>query len=476
MTDFTQVLALDRARGTNRRSRILGRSGYVHAGLKAALGAVTMGILATAASVIPASAMPSFARQTGMECSACHTSIPSLTAYGRNFKVTGYTEYSGKATGLPIAALLIGGFTHTQKPQSAPPLASSTKTNDIVSLDQFGVFYAGKIATDLGAFVQVTYDPAAGAWAWDNTDIRYAKTATVFGQSGVWGLSLNNNPTVQDLWATTPAWGYPAFSSAVAPEFGLPETQLIGGNFGLGGLVMGLTGYTLLDNGLYMEFGGYNSLSQAALTKLGAGGAGYDVAGFAPYARVAYSQSVAGGTLMVGAIGMMSNIRPNYTSALGLDHYVNYGLDAQYDYTGDNYGLMFKARTLVEHKTLTASVAGGTATNVNNTLNRTDISLTYYKPKWSIIGALANVNGSSDVLLYGGSSATNSPNGSSVSLEVNYSPWMDGGPTRFPTSNVKLGVRYTHYMSLYGGTTNFDGAGHNASDNNTLFVYSAIGF
>jgi hypothetical protein len=39
----------------------------------------------------PAEAVPSFARQTGQECPACHVSWPELTPYGRYFKLTGYT-------------------------------------------------------------------------------------------------------------------------------------------------------------------------------------------------------------------------------------------------------------------------------------------------------------------------------------------------------------------------------------------------
>ena len=38
-----------------------------------------------------ANALPSFARQTGMSCVACHTSFPELTPFGREFKLNGYT-------------------------------------------------------------------------------------------------------------------------------------------------------------------------------------------------------------------------------------------------------------------------------------------------------------------------------------------------------------------------------------------------
>ena len=43
------------------------------------------------------------------------------------------------------------------------------------------LFYGGAIAPNLGAFVQVTYDNVARQLHWDNTDIRYAKATTLFG-------------------------------------------------------------------------------------------------------------------------------------------------------------------------------------------------------------------------------------------------------------------------------------------------------
>src|ERR1700676_5622913 len=43
----------------------------------------------------PAQALPSFARQTGQPCGTCHTSFPSLTPFGRRFKLLGYTTGGG---------------------------------------------------------------------------------------------------------------------------------------------------------------------------------------------------------------------------------------------------------------------------------------------------------------------------------------------------------------------------------------------
>jgi hypothetical protein len=59
----------------------------------------------TAATLIKtpsASAVPSYARQTGQPCSTCHTAFPELTPFGRQFKLMGYT--SG---GTPNASRLV---------------------------------------------------------------------------------------------------------------------------------------------------------------------------------------------------------------------------------------------------------------------------------------------------------------------------------------------------------------------------------
>jgi hypothetical protein len=42
-------------------------------------------------SVPSARAVPSYSRQTGMPCAACHYAPPELTPFGRTFKLEGYT-------------------------------------------------------------------------------------------------------------------------------------------------------------------------------------------------------------------------------------------------------------------------------------------------------------------------------------------------------------------------------------------------
>src|SRR6202790_3466119 len=77
---------------------------------------------------VPAAAVPSFARQTGMACAACHTVYPELTPFGREFKLNGYVldnikqikgittenrETLALASLPPISMMLQISYTHT---------------------------------------------------------------------------------------------------------------------------------------------------------------------------------------------------------------------------------------------------------------------------------------------------------------------------------------------------------------------------
>ena len=57
---------------------------------KVFVGCVVIGLTLTL-SAETGQAVPSFARQTGLSCTACHTVWPQLTPFGRIFKLDGYT-------------------------------------------------------------------------------------------------------------------------------------------------------------------------------------------------------------------------------------------------------------------------------------------------------------------------------------------------------------------------------------------------
>ena len=82
-------------------------------------------------------------------------------------------------------------------------------TNNNTNLQEASLFLAGKLSDHIGSFSQVTYSDISRKLALDNVDVRYANNATLWGSSVNWGVSVNNNPTLQDLWNSTPAWRFP---------------------------------------------------------------------------------------------------------------------------------------------------------------------------------------------------------------------------------------------------------------------------
>src|SRR5512135_2580552 len=74
---------------------------------------------ATAIWTDDARSVPSYARQTGQECIACHVSFPELTPYGRFFKLTGYTIGKAAISGagvnyIPMAVMAQASITNTR--------------------------------------------------------------------------------------------------------------------------------------------------------------------------------------------------------------------------------------------------------------------------------------------------------------------------------------------------------------------------
>ena len=172
--------------------------------------------------------VPSFSRQTGLACSACHYQFPQLTPFGRLFKLNGYTltslstigqpgdttiarESLKLATIPPLAAMVVTGFTQTA---AAQPGAQ----NGTVSFpQQLSLFLAGQITPHIGIFTQFTYAAADAAIGIDNVDLRWAKHATLANRDMLFGFTLHNNPTVQDVWNTAPAWTFPIKRADAAP-------------------------------------------------------------------------------------------------------------------------------------------------------------------------------------------------------------------------------------------------------------------
>ena len=419
-----------------------------------------------------ARALPSYARQTGQECAACHNGFPELTPYGRLFKLNGYT-FTGGTSDLPaIAAMAVPSFTHTQtaQPGGAGPNRGPNDNFDFTG----SLFYAGKITDHLGAFVQGTYDESPRNLHWDNLDIRYANAGSLVDRELVYGVSLNNNPTVNDAWNSTPAWGYPYLASGLTPS--PAASTLIEGGLAL--QVAGLNPYVYWNRLVYAEIGGYRTLSPWSLSALGVAPGGTSaIDSVAPSWRLALEPAWGNNTWEVGTFGMAASLVPQRIIGSGTDRLTDVGVDTQYQFLGARDSFSVQARYIVENQILGASQALGIATNGHNKLRSFNLKGTYYYNQTvGLTAGYFRLQGTGDPLLYGAVAAGNKPNTDGFTLEFDYLPFNYGGPAFWPWLNLKLGLQFVHYNRFNGAGSNYDGAGRNASSNDTLFGFTWIAF
>lgn len=160
----------------------------------------------------------------------------------------------------------------------------------------------------------------------DNTDLRYANQAKVAGHEFAYGVTLNNNPTVEDVWNSTPAWGFPWISSAsgVSPI----ASPVING--GLGGDVAGVGGYSLWANHLYTDLSVYRSEHAGGPAPVTGSNFQYNISGAAPYWRAAWQETWAGNYIEVGTYGIYLSSYPGAVSG-PKDRYVDPSFDFQYE-------------------------------------------------------------------------------------------------------------------------------------------------
>ncbi len=433
----------------------------------ARLAALAAALAALFGTVREAGAVPSFTRQTGQECATCHVGAfgPQLTPYGIKFKIGGYTEQSGIDLKLPLSGMIVGTLTHTgadQKGGAAPGFGP----NDNAAIQEISAFLAGRITDHVGAFAQVTYSGVDRKMTLDNFDVRIAFDATPFGQNTTFGLSFNNNPTIQDPFNTLPGWRYPFITSDLAPS--PAAAPLLDG--GLEGRVVGATGYLYMDNGLYAEAGAYGPLSRGFLETVNVidhADPGPKLVGGAPYGRLAWFKDFHNQAVSLGVVAMAADLGV-FGQSGHTDHYKDVGFDVSWQWLGDRTHV-FTVTGSVLHETqdLQGSVATGGASHAAHTLDQVNLAGSYtYDKTYTFTAKGFATTGTGDRLLYPG---TGKPDSSGVVLEADWTPFGKDSSWGAPWANVRVGLQYTAYQR-------FDGATKHASDNNTLlgFVWTAF--
>ncbi|HXI87740.1 MAG TPA: hypothetical protein VNH64_09790 [Parvularculaceae bacterium] len=428
--------------------------------------------LAVAMSFAPfdnAHAIPPFARQTGLECNACHTAYPQLTPLGRQFKLNGYTMGHTKAYER-VGAWLQGSFTHTQRDQ-AGGAGDGYGDNDNFALQQASFFYGGKVFGKVGAFLQGTYDGIGKVWGWDNMEMRYADTTSVGGHQIVYGLSANNSPGVQDLWNTTPVWSFPFDASDLAP--GPSAATLIEG--GLGQISAGLTAFAMVDSHLYAEFGGYHVIPHGAIQTLTGDAEGAPKSkGLAPYWRLAWQQDSGANDFEIGAFGIHANLYPGGDKSAGTDSFTDIGFDAQIQRFMGNDSITARASLIQEFQRLSATQMLEGSDNLKNRLRTLNTSVAYLFDKtYQLTGGVSHIWGVPDMTFYG--TLDGSPNSTSLTAEADWLPFNKKPLPIYPWFNPKFSAQYVHYLKL-DGVTNSGAGGQKALYADTLFLLLTLTF
>jgi hypothetical protein len=428
-----------------------------------------------------ARAVPSYSRQTGLPCATCHFAPPELTPFGRKFKLEGYTfatkaEVSDEKKGhnaalhllevFPLSVVFDTSYTATKSPQPG------TQNGNFQFPQDVSLFLAGAWGSHVGSFVQVTYTAQGNHFSWDNTDLRYAsKDHELFGKPLTWGITFNNNPTVEDLWNSTPAWGFPFAASNVSPT---PLAKAII-NGALGQDVAGIGAYTMWNEHLYVGATVYRSQHLGLAQPNPGTGSGFNIRGFAPYWRVAWQTITKNNSLEIGTYGMHAKTSPGAVTG-PTDSHTDWAVDFQYDRTIPQFKddvLSFRGTYIRENSTLDATFALPTpgADRLGHHLNTLQGNVEYhFGTKFSATTGLFSVTGTPDTLLYAPAPVFGSASGDprSNGYILNFSWW--------PEQNIDLAVQYTGYRRFNGAQTNYDGAGRNAGSNNAVFLLGRFVF
>lgn len=466
------------------------------------------------AALLPlaAQALPAFARQTGQNCVACHAGgqFPELTPYGRIFKMTGYTI--GART-VPLSVMGVASYAKVANTSKSDNPPSDFQKNGAPLFATGSVFIAGKITDNIGVFSQTTYDNYAsqsdngifhGHTNADNMDFRYADRLINENRDVIFGVSLNNNPSVSDPWNTAAAWmQYVPVPSPTSYQF-IDGTAPYPG-FGAGGNLAGISAYMFWNKMVYAEIGTYRTANQilsfmsagindASTTKLqGANN---------PYWRLALSHEWGPHNIMIGTSGMIAHVYDggsDISDPNNLGRFKNVGIDAQYQYILDPHTVTAQLAYMRQKTDYSANTLAGSSAyfladgvtpvapySASDTSNILRAKLSYiYQAKYG--GSLSFFNSTGTTNTLNQSSGFDS-NGQITSLDplgtgissTRVTGNLSGNPaTRgltyeafwMPVQYARVGVQYTAYNKFNGASDNYDGLGRNARDNNTLFFY-----
>ena len=422
-----------------------------------------------------AHAVPSMGRQTGKQCSACHTVFPELTPYGRQFKLEAFSRSvkdrpaDSMFGNVPISFVVQFSRTETKNVSTDGATPEDFPRDRDTILQAAGVYYGGKITENSGALVQYFYDGIEKGVKTEMFDLRWANSVTAAGKDLLFGATLSNNPTITDIYNSTPQWGFPhSETPAVMPNAATMVDMSLASKVGGPGV------YAMWNDLLYGEFAIYKNNRSGLLRPLGWGNE-FDplVKDWAPYWRFALQKELDAHSFALGTYGLDVKTHVDAEdSSSPANRFRDTGFDGQYQYITRTHQFSLRSTWIREKQELNPSFESGLASNSDATLKtfRADAHY-FFQRRWGGGIQYFRTEGTTDDLRYNTGapvtgSANGSPNNKGWIAELNY----------LPVQNVKLALRYTAYKEFNGASSNYDGFGRNASDNNSLHLLAWLMF
>jgi hypothetical protein len=238
----------------------------------------------------------------------------------------------------------------------------------------------------------------------DNIDVRYADRFVEAGNDLIIGATMNNNPSVQDVWNSVPAWGYNTVPGSTGPA----GSSLIAG--GVSQQVVGVGAYAYWNQMLYGELSFYRTangiwsiMSQGINTDVGSQ---QILRGYNPYWRLALTHDWGAHNGMIGLFGMTTDVYPDATDPSGAStRFRDLGIDGQYQYILDPHTVTAQFSYVRERATWAdqSGVNPIGANNPSDSLNQFRAKASYvYQAKYGTSLSYFRTTGTGDGGIYVG--------------------------------------------------------------------------
>jgi len=449
-------------------------------------------------------AIPSFSRQTDKPCSTCHLNFGELTHEGRKFKLMGYTM-GGQV--LPLSVMATASVTKIKNTSSSFDPSITLAKNDQPIFEEANLFVAGKFWENVGGYIKWTTNLAntnpiyassgvqtgtkVGQDTYlDASEIRFSKESLLGSEKINWGLGINNSPTVQDLWSTSPVYGFPYRTSSLQSAWGLGQfgpTSMMDG--GLESQIIGLSAYAMFDDSIYVELSDYIEGRPGWATLSTQSGTNTVRSGSNPYWRIVWSKNEGENSFMLGGFGMTSHLsRDPLVSGSASGTYFDYGFDTQFQHITNTHSFSAQSTIIYEDVNWGSRSVGRSHDNLNSNLVTQRSKLTYdYLRKYGLSVFEFSSKGTVDNLYWSFNpdqtvvtGACNQNNSLLTYCSSNGSPNTSGGGFELyydPIPYVHMVFQQTYYKTFLGGQSfvdNTSGLARSASDNNLSYFYVTV--